>query len=138
MKLSDEQIKEIAGELEIGMVCYIHRKTGELVSFPNPEQFYDGDFEAWQEDMDKVENNGNDYFAIRAMKSFEAYQVMEDFAETIEDPIYKGRFFERLSLRKPFANFNHLVHNSPYREDWFAFKTQSFRTFVQKQLEEEE
>lgn len=33
--LTDEQLGEIAQELEIGMVCYVHQQTGELIAFPN-------------------------------------------------------------------------------------------------------
>ena len=136
LNLSDEQIEEIAAELRCGMVCYIHKKTGELIYFPDPERFYDGDFEPWEGAIEKVENKRMEYLAIQDRKSCEAYQVMEKFAETIEDPVDKGRFFERLRMRKPFANFNDLVHNSPYREAWFEFNKASYHNYVKKKLEE--
>ncbi|KXX70987.1 hypothetical protein [Flammeovirga sp. SJP92] len=65
MKPTDEQIKEIAGEHEIGMQCYFHFKTGELISIPDMDDFYDGDFEAWEADIKKVEENEDDYYLFK-------------------------------------------------------------------------
>lgn len=133
MKLSDQEIQEITFQLQIGMIVSIHKITKEKLIYPDPISYPQGEFEEFDRMIETVENSPEDYYTFRAMPSREAYQVMENFAETVEDPIAKGRFYERLSLRKPFANFKALVENSPYREDWFTFRDAAYQDFVRKQ-----
>lgn len=32
--------------------------------------------------------------------------------------------------RKPFANFNHQIHNSDFREDWFTYRQKRLEKHV--------
>ena len=48
---------------------------------------------------------------------------MEDFVdEIIPEGNLKEQFWRALTQRHPFRNFNDIVHNCEYREDWFKFK----------------
>ncbi|WP_369328878.1 hypothetical protein [Danxiaibacter flavus] len=73
---------------------------------------------------------------IKAPGSHIAYNFMQLFV-TRRIPENKQQYFEdTLQGRKPFARFNHAIHNSAYREDWFAFKKQMMMQYVKDCLDE--
>ena len=69
------------------------------------------------------------------MDSNSAFQVMEDFADSINERIFKERLFIILSRPKPFANFKAEVETSKFRQDWFDFKQLTYMDWVRKQIE---
>lgn len=60
---------------------------------------------------------------------------MKNFTQSVDDPVFKARLLDRLSLPKPFYNFKTLVDSSEYREDWFAFRRQAYIDWVKRQME---
>jgi hypothetical protein len=67
---------------------------------------------------------------MEPLDSRESYTVMEDFVEQLSDKEEVGKLSQALSGYKPFANFNHLIHNSDYRLDWFAFRQKTMEKYV--------
>jgi hypothetical protein len=134
MKLTNKQISEIAELLDTGLICFIHQPTGKIDYHPDPLDPY-FDPEPWQETMDKIEENWDDYERIDKMDSHSAFQVMEEFADSINEQRFKERLHIILSRPKPFANFKAEVETSPYRKDWFDFKKESYIDWVKKQIE---
>lgn len=134
MNYSDAQIKEIADSLEAGFICYVHRQTGEVLEVPDVSDPFSGEFEAWYDVLNQVEQHPEDYLKIKPMDSTQAYQVMADFAEELPEGDFRERALDRLSARKPFRNFKDLVEDSEYREDWFAFRTKAYQKWVREQL----
>jgi hypothetical protein len=134
MSLTEEHIAEIAEELESGMICFYHRPTGEIVSHPDPDDPY---FEAelWQETLDKIEEDRDNYQQFEKMDSRQEFRLMEDFADSLTDSRFQDSIFERLSKPKPFQNFKNLIDSSNYRQAWFDFKKQAYIDFVKRQLE---
>lgn len=133
IEIKPEIIKEIAGRLDAGMLCFYHKTTGELESYP--ENLEDSGLEdMWTEVTDKIEANPDDYIAFEPMPSSEAFRVMENFVSTIEDVSAHTRFTDVLSYKGPFKNFSNLLHNYPeLREQWFVYKDASYIAYV-KQL----
>ena len=135
MRLNEHQIKEISEELQCGNLCYFHKLTGEIASFPDPNNPY-VDVELFREEVDKVETDFLNYVEFKPMPSYQSYQVMEDFAEALPDKRFKGRLLQLLSERKPFSKFKWAVDNSDYRQDWFDFRDQAYFEWVKEQVEE--
>ena len=133
MTLSDEHIFEIAELLECGMICYYHRLTGVIESHPDPDDPY-SDPEAWQDTIDKVENDWDSYETFKKMNSAEGFEVMEKFAYSLDDHRFRDKILDRLSKRKPFQNFKVLIDSSDYRQDWFKFKKNAYIDFVKEQV----
>ncbi|ERM82236.1 hypothetical protein P872_18815 [Rhodonellum psychrophilum GCM71 = DSM 17998] len=139
MKLPEEQIKEIAENLDLGMRCFYHLKTGEIEATPD---FLEGewigqDTEPWQETLDKLDGNWGDYFEFEKMTAHERFGMMTDFSETVEDPNLQDRLFKALNKSKPFRNFKSEIDNSgEYRQKWFAYKNQRLIEFVKYQIEQ--
>jgi len=134
IEIKPEIIKEIAGWLDTGMLCFYHKTTGELESYPaNLED--SGMEDMWSEVTEKIEANPDDYLAFEPMPSHEAFEVMENFVSTIEDIATHTRFIDALSYKGPFKNFNNLLHQYPeLREQWFAYKKASYITYVKQTI----
>ena len=139
MTLTEEQIKEIAENLDMGMRCFYHLKTGEIEATPD---FFEGDWIGqdtgpWQETLDKLDENWGDYFEFEKMTSHESFEIMADFAETLDNHKLQDRLFKALNKSKPFRNFKWEIDNSgEYRQKWFDYKNQRVIEFVKTQIEQ--
>ncbi|MEM6525954.1 MAG: hypothetical protein AAF693_19300 [Bacteroidota bacterium] len=134
MNPTEEQIEEIAELLDCGELCFFHKPTGTIEHHPDPNDFY-LDLEPWQETMDKIDEDRDNYQRFVKMHSNQAFLVMESFANTLTDETFQTQLFEQLSQRKPFSKFKWAIDNSEYRENWFDFKKQSYINWVREQLD---
>ena len=135
---SFKQIYDMAQYLQAGARVYYHKETGEILEYPvGIEEWYTEEEEnPFQDVLDKVEANPEDYVEIEPMYSREAYRIMERFAkEMIDDPEIKILALDRLAGPKPFRRFRDLVEYSDYRESWFAFQQKAYEDYVRKILE---
>ena len=136
MKISDKTIEEIADNLDSGMRCYLHKKTGDLKIIINEDNWIGADTEAWEEDIDKIDANWTDYVEFEGMDSHESFKIMADFAESIDNAKLQDRLINALNKSKPFRNFKWEIDNSgDYRQEWFAFKKIRYTEHVKRQIE---
>ena len=137
VNLSPETIKEIAEQLDMGMKCYYHIQTGELEYYPDELKGHAGfDEELWEESINKVEENYQEYIRFEGMESHESFGIMEDFISMISEEKILRRFEDAIGYRKPFQNFKQLLLSYPdLREQWFAYKDRRFIEFVKEQVE---
>lgn len=137
MKITEESIAEIAELLECGLVCFYHRPTGAIESMTNPDSIY---FESgpWQDVIDKVESDTENYIRFEQMNSNEGFRLMENFASSLADSEFRQKLFDKLSRPRPFQHFKVLIESSNYRQDWFDFKSQAYKDFVKGQIELED
>ncbi|HED08134.1 MAG TPA: hypothetical protein ENI57_08470 [Ignavibacteria bacterium] len=135
MELTNELIKSIAEELDCGMKVYVHKETKELKSIIDFDSNYFADTELWQEDIDEIEENIDEYIQFEKMDSRESFQVMEDFTNTVTDEELKMKLELGLRLSKPFRNFKDIIDDEgEYRQKWFDFKSEKYIEFVKEQL----
>ena len=132
-----ETIKEIAQELDMGMKCFYHIPTGELVSYPDELRGLAGfEEEFWQESIDKVNENYSEYILFEGMQSHESFRIMERFIAEIPDEKSRQRFEDAIAYRKPFQNFKQLLLDYPeLREQWFSYKNECYIEFVKNQAD---
>ncbi len=136
MELTEEQIKEIAEELESGMKVYVNIVTKEIKSLIDFDNNIYGDEEPWEEDIKEIEENYDEYLEFEKMDSSESYQVMEDFTEIVEDEDLKKKLELGLNLSKPFRNFKDIIDDeNEYRKKWFTYKSTRYIEYVKEQLE---
>lgn len=136
MKLSEEQIKSIAEELEAGFKVYLNIETKEIKSIIDFDNNYDADTEPWEEDIKEIEEKFDKYLEFEKMDSRESFQVMEEFVVTVEDEELRKKLELGLSLSKPFRNFKDIIDGeNEYRKNWFAFKSAKYIEYVKEQLE---
>ncbi|MBK9249605.1 MAG: hypothetical protein IPM69_16180 [Ignavibacteria bacterium] len=132
MTLTQEQVHDIAQELDCGFRCFLHSETGELLSIP--VEAFNGtmDTEFFEEDLEKLEENFLEYREIPRMESHDSFRIMEEFAEELTDnKRLQNRLLDALGQRKPFRGFKDIIDDSgDYREMWFAFKNQKLEDWV--------
>lgn len=136
IKLTKDQIKEIAEELDCGMRCYINKETGEIKTVLNFESWQTDDRESWEDVLNDLDENWDKYFEIEKMESHESFEVMAGFAESVDSRELRDALIGALNKKHPFQNFKWVVDNSgPYRQKWFDFKNQRLIEWVNDQLE---
>jgi hypothetical protein len=137
MKLSEEQIKEIAEELDAGMRCYFNLKTGEIRSMIDLNRWAGADEEPWEEVIKEIEDHWDDYHEFEAMDTHDSFSLMADFATTVDNDRLQNKLINALNRPKPFANFKWEIDNSgDYRQQWFDFKKERYMEWVREQIED--
>jgi hypothetical protein len=136
--LSPEKIKEIADELTMDSKVFIHKDTSKIVSYPNNDLFEFNDFDEsdnpnpWEEDMEEVENNLDDYYEIKKWSSSDEFDVMKVFAENaISNNKLQTQLINALENKKPFRGFNYIIESAgDYKELWFKFRDKIHEKYV--------
>lgn len=135
MKVSKTVVKEISDELQIGMVCFVHIKTGNIEAYPKDIEAHDDQFEFWNEIIKKVQRDIDNYVKLDGMPPSDSFAVMESFTKTIQDQNLQAQLLDILAKPKPFSNWKNIVERSfEQRENWFKFKTDKYENWVEKQL----
>lgn len=121
--LSDLQIKDIAENLDIGLKCYVNKKTGNVIEIPDELRFGEIDQENWEDVIKELNENYDDYFEIDSIDTHDSFNIMHDFVEQISNNEIKQKFVYALDKPKPFKNFKYeLDYHDEIREEWFKFK----------------
>jgi hypothetical protein len=136
--LSAEQVKDIAGDLQVGMKVFINPDTLEYKSIPDMEDQGFLNDDVWDEALEVIENEWDSFVLIEKMSSREAFGIMEDFIEEIDDKAYRQELSKILGRRSPFANFKAEVESSDFRQAWFDFRDQRYLDYVKRHLYEED
>jgi hypothetical protein len=136
MKLTEKQIEEIADNIDCGMRCFYNLKTGEIKTLLNFDSWIGADKEPWEEEANEIEENWCDYFEFEGFESHESFQIMVDFAESVDDTELQNKLINVLNRPKPFQNFKwHIDNSGKYRQQWFDFKKMRYIQWIKKQVE---
>ena len=137
IKLTEQQIEEIASDLDCGLRCYYNKRTGEIKTILDFDSWMGADEELWEEDQKEVDENREDYLEFEGMSSHEAFKLMADFAESIDNSKLREKLVNALNRSKPFRNFKWQIDNSgEFRQVWFDFKKKRYIEWVKDQLEQ--
>lgn len=135
MNPTEKQIEEIADELECGMRCFFNLKTGEIKTILNFDNWIIADKGPWKDDLNEIDENGDDYFEFAGFESFESFQIMEDFAESINDIGMQKKLIDALNKRKPFQHFKRQIEQSDeILPRWFDYKRVRYIQWVKDQI----
>ena len=128
-------IKEIAELLECGFICFLHIENKTIESYLETDDFFFED-NPWQEVMDKIDSDYDNYIKITKMDSTQSFQVMERFTDQIDSDYFREKLVNALNRRKPFSNFKYLVEQSEYRQAWFDYRLDKNIEWVKEQIED--
>ncbi|MFK8005734.1 MAG: UPF0158 family protein [Saprospiraceae bacterium] len=142
IKLSKQQINSIAQDLDIGMNCYIHKKTGESITVPHNLDEFD-DTEIWEEELKKVNDNRDQYILIEKIESYDSFKILRRFLGKVSDPKLREKLMIAISQNKPFQRFRNILdYNGDVLKDWYQFKQEEIEKYIIRHLknhfEEEE
>ncbi|WP_018615738.1 UPF0158 family protein [Segetibacter koreensis] len=130
-----EQIKEISEQLDCGFRAFYHKQTGELIFVPDTNRHIGMDTDAWQDELDKLDENFLDYHEIDAMEASDSFRVMADFVKQLTDTKLKDELIKALSRNRPFREFKFVIDNAgEQRQCWFAFKSKRYIEWTEEQL----
>ena len=124
----------MAEHLLCGNLCFLNTITGDFEYHPAEMDLFPDEESPWQEVIDKLENNWSDYIRIEPMNSNQSFVVMESFADQLEADGFRKKLLAALSRPKPFRNFNHLIHESDFRQEWFDFQQERNVEWVREQI----
>jgi hypothetical protein len=132
-------VKEIAGSIDAGMVCYLNPDTLEIDEFyhellSNPD-LYESNTGFSIDELNPKYTQWEKYITIEPLESNESFRIMEKFAEQVDNPRLRNQLVNALNNRKPFANFKRIIDNSEYRQDWFNFKDEQLQNYVRSMIE---
>ena len=129
-------IKEIAEQLECGNKAFIHKQTKQTIIIPDTENNIYADDSLFEDELEELENNFDNYHRIESMTSTESFEIMERFTmDLIDNETLQNKLIDALNKRKPFREFKFIIDNSgSYRNKWFDFKNEEYLLFVEKQF----
>ena len=119
--MTTEQIKEIAGNLDMGFQCYIHKKSLEMIFLPDEDKHPGMEMEMWDKEFKAIRKNADKYLVIEGMDSRDSFRVMQSFIDTLDDKLVQAKLVLAINRPKPFANFKFEIDNSgPFRDMWLS------------------
>lgn len=113
--------------------CFIDQETMEVEIHAGE---YDDMVTGMEDTAREALDNPERYLPVEPVSSGEAFSVMAAFVETVKDRQMQQRLTDALNGKKPFANFNHLVHNTNVREQWFDFKNRTYTEMAKQWIED--
>ena len=113
--------------------CFIDQETMEVEIHAGE---YDYMMTGMEDTAQEALENPARFLPVEPVSSHEAFSVMAAFAETVKDRHMQQRLTDALNGRKPFANFNHLVHTTNVREQWFDFKNRTYLEMAKEWIED--
>ena len=134
MKVKEANIREMAEHLLCGNICFLNTVTGNFEYHPAELDFFPDEENPWEEVIDKLEKNWDDYMRIEPMNSNQSYSVMESFADQLDSDAFRKKLITTLNRPKPFKNFNFLIHESKFRQEWFDYRQKRNVEWVREQI----
>jgi uncharacterized DUF497 family protein len=125
-------VAEIADNIQCGFICQVNKKTVEIISIRRESSYEFGDYDEEEEEEETEEDNLNweDIVTISPLESYESFRIMENFVISLKESRLKQQLASALQRHKPFANFNGIIHNSPERDEWFAYRKHALEQHV--------
>ncbi|HET9887327.1 MAG TPA: UPF0158 family protein [bacterium] len=78
---------------------------------------------------------GKSFVRVTSMTSQEAFEEMEDFADSLDDASAKDALFRTLEGKGAFRRFREvMLENAPLRERWMEFRAQRSQNRLEKFL----
>jgi len=103
----NEVVREIAGSIDSGLICYLNPDTLETDEFPQEllSEIFDEEPEDVLEDLNLKYTQWDKFITIEPLESSESFEMMEKFVSQLIDSKFKTQLTNALNNRKPFANF---------------------------------
>ena len=138
-------LEQVADELEIlieGATVYVHRKTGEILGvmaddFTSPEEWGE-EMGADEEMLAKLREipDSDDWVALPDQYAIHEWQIMEDFARTVQRESLREELLGAIHRRGAFRQFKDAVQRHGLQDDWFQYKRNALIEIARAALEE--
>lgn len=128
---------------------YLDLQTGEVVVMPpelqDEERIFDEeyveDLPAWEQELvpvaREITGSVGRYASIPTAPSYQEYDLMVEFAQSVRDPQLRELLVVALDGRGAFGRFKRVLEQHPReRERWFSMRDQFSEQRVREWLEE--
>lgn len=135
--MDDSVLQEVADLLDMGFVVFVHKRTFEVLSYPHPDRW--GELEAideYEAIRSRIEEAAGDFIEIALPSAKDAFRMMQDFANQVQDERLRTRLLEALRSPKPFRYFRHMVESSDEAEAWTAYRLARIKEYAIGRLAE--
>lgn len=133
--MDDKLLFDIIDLLDDGEIVYLHRKTLEVLSYPDPERWSETEFiDLIEEVKARAAAEPDQFVVIDPPEPRDSYRMMEDFIFTVKDEHLQTRLLEALNSKKPFRYFRATVDDSDAKDDWYDFKDERMKAWLLEQL----
>ena len=142
-----ELVVEELETLQAGMLAYVHRKTGELVTLT--EEMQDladedddtlSDVDTWGEVLppEKLREilDSADWVALPDPFKIHEWEIMRTFADTIEDPRRSEELQVALRGQGAFRRFKDILTRYQLLDGWYDYKRRAIEKIAREALEE--
>ena len=131
-------VKDIAGSIDAGFVCFLNPDTLEIDEFPrellSDSYLYKMNTGVSLDELNLKYTQWEKYISIEPPETNESFRIMEKYAEQLDNSEFRTKLVNALYNRKPFANFKRIVDNSTFRQDWFDFKNRQLQEYVKTMI----
>lgn len=126
-------IEDIADKLEETMEYweqYLNIATGEFVALS------DGTYIETDEELAEKIDNSCDFVRLPNQYDIHEYDIMENFAGTIENAQKRERLFRALNGRKPFRHFKDTLDYTGLTDAYYSFRALAYLEIAKAWCEE--
>jgi len=132
--------------LEQGMLTYVHRQTGELVTLT--EEMLDlahrEDGEVFEDEWGEEHSleqlrqilDSADWVALPDTFAIHEWEIMRDFADTVEDTRRSEELHTALRGKGAFRTFKDTLNRYGLQDAWLTYKRQAFEKIARDALDE--
>ncbi|MEK6776642.1 MAG: UPF0158 family protein [bacterium] len=137
-------IQELVSEMDLGdnleLTAYLDTETGEIISMPDnvmraAEEGGEtvADLADWEKELIQTAesifgDDKNRFLEIPHRQSYEGYNLMVAFAETVHSKGIREKLDIALDGKRAFQRFRNVLNDHPDElERWYAFKEESMR-----------
>jgi len=123
-------IEEIAKEIALGKICYIHRYTTEITkidkSIEDAEQIM-----AQEQTQAELERKIESYVKVEKPSTKDQLVMMKDFLDELTDKSIRKQLSNALNRKKPVRNFTQAVESDiGLHIHWGNFKVRAYQEWV--------
>ncbi|MDW8229364.1 MAG: UPF0158 family protein [Saprospiraceae bacterium] len=136
--MNDKILEEIADALDRGFIVFVHRRTFEVLSYPDPARWSEMEaLDEWVAIQDRLEAEDDHFVEVKPPSPKESFRFMSDFAEQqVADARLRQRLLEALNSPKPFKHFKHMVEDSEEADAWADYKLACLKAYAIERLAE--
>jgi hypothetical protein len=122
---------------------YLNRKTGEFLPIGPDDEFAadaedEEDVPEWQrESLPKIREamTSDDWLELPDKFAIDEYRIMERFAGTLDDAIFRADLLDTIGGRGNFGRFKNMLHRRGRLDDWYRFREKAYRKIAIDWLE---
>ena len=132
-------VKEIAGSIDAGFVCFLNTDTLETDEFPrdllSDSYLYKMNTGISLDELNLKYTQWERSIAIEPPEASESFLIMERYADQLGNSRLRTQLVYALYHPKPFINFKRIIDNSVSRQDWLDFKDKQLQDYVKTIIE---